>query len=419
MTTRGRHSADDWPQDDDPFVGLLRDAMHRQVDGYYPAGDGLQRIQSRVARRQRWMAFRPVFAAVALASVVALVAIGVSLVPGSKNPRTTLADDDQTTATATSSSGATGAGESGSDGPLLMMWPYQDAAQAAANGATDIGAGGLPDLTDPVATTQSFADTMFPGAGLTAGAPVANGGIVGVPIESPSGPVGEAQLQPVATGDVTVYGVLSVTTSTTGNGLVVNAVSKPEDGSVEVKGTLGTKLRQTSSAVNVALYAAGPTPAAQSDADLPASGSHSWSTDLSVPDTVSAGYVLVWSSDAAGTPTAIAAVPIGSGESSSPAPSESSSASSSDTATGPGATPPTGAGSSAQSSDPAPQDSGSSPQTSPTNPAPPTTTPSPSEPTTPSTTPPSTSPADPTAPPTYSSESDESPADDVPALTNP
>ncbi|HET7530591.1 MAG TPA: Gmad2 immunoglobulin-like domain-containing protein [Mycobacteriales bacterium] len=60
---------------DDGFEALLRDSMHDQADSVLPAGDGLSRIQQRVAvRRARLRWLRP---AAALGSAAVLAVIGV------------------------------------------------------------------------------------------------------------------------------------------------------------------------------------------------------------------------------------------------------------------------------------------------------------------------------------------------------
>lgn len=292
--------ADDSRPDDDPLARLLRESLQREASTFRIEGDGLQRIRTRVVRRRRWLAIRPVLAVAGAAAVIALIVV-VPTIAGGRTGND-LAGGPAATASGNGMHSA------------AIVWPYQDSKQAADNAASDIDSATQPDLTDPKVTAQSFVDTMFPGTSLRTGVAVQKQSGVTVSVSSAEGEIATIDLRPVKSDDRTVYVVSGVNTKQTGHQLTVAPVGTPSAGVLPLNGTVRNASTSSSGVVNLQLFAPGQgTPAGTGSVSYPGDGSqHNWSYRLPVDDYFEGnGFVLVWTQDTAGVPTAIVAVPTG------------------------------------------------------------------------------------------------------------
>lgn len=131
----------------------LRDALRREAESVTPAGDGLAKIQARIATRRaraRWL--RPAIA-VGAAAVVAGAAVGIAALTGNDHGKQSI---DVATAPPTSASVAPTTPAPSLAFPDGVVWPFGSAAEAktwqeqyAANGAQ-------PWHLDAVETATSF-----------------------------------------------------------------------------------------------------------------------------------------------------------------------------------------------------------------------------------------------------------------------
>ncbi|MGI8697415.1 MAG: hypothetical protein ACR2JQ_12360 [Mycobacteriales bacterium] len=244
-----RDSGDGEPGQPEPaeeFEALLRSAMHDEVDGIIPAGDGLRRIQDGVERRRRrriWV--RPGLALAAAAAVAVAIVVPTMLrgdgagrqTAGSAPTPTAPGTTRPTTPAPSSSSGATASpsltggpspgltspthtrtpttpGGSATTRPVrtsttATVWPGPTLPSATGNPSGPSGR----DLTDPGRTAVDFLASYFGGITFESSAPTRAGGttLVTLTRKDTGGTVTTVHLVSASVGRSTVYAVRSAT----------------------------------------------------------------------------------------------------------------------------------------------------------------------------------------------------------------